>query len=142
MSSLLDLQSEIVDAIDKSSTLMQRGLVCVAEDKGNIVATLDAMQAKLGVCAVVSTPGFRNETESGNPLGDATISISVLENVVLNRVKPGYLTATEAAESVASLLHLSLDLGLRFESMDPLPLNGGVTGYELSFKKRIALKGE
>lgn len=142
MSALLDLQSAVAAAVLADTALCTRGLEVVVEDKGDVVRELDAMQAKLGVCAIVSTADFKNDRESGNPHGDCSLAISVLENVLLNRGKPGFLSSTEAAEGIAVLLHTNLELGLSFDRMDPLPVTNGVAGYELNFKKRITLTKE
>lgn len=142
MSALLDLQSAVAAALAADADLSKRGLEVVVEDKGDVVREIDAMQAKLGVCAIVSTADFRNDRESGNPHGDCSLAISVLENLLLNRGKPGFLTSTEAAEEIAILLNTNLDLGLTFERMDPLPVVKGVAGYELTFRKRITLTKE
>lgn len=141
MSALLDLQSRVVAAIMADQQICTRGLVAIAEDKGNVVVELDAMKAKLGVCAMVSTPRFSNERETGNPHGDAQLAISVLENVLLNRGATGALSALEAAEHIACLLHLDDTLDLRIDSLDPLPSSdNGLIGYELTFKTRVTLQ--
>lgn len=140
MSVLLDFQAAVVAAIMADTELATCNLSAVAEDKADIITELEAMKAKLGVCAIVSTADFRNESENGNPHGDCSLSVSVLENVLLNRGKPGFLSSTEAAEQIAILLQTDQELGLIFDRMDPLPVTNGVVGYELTFKKRITLE--
>lgn len=142
MSVLLNLQAAVVAAIMADPDLCKRSLSVLAEDKENVIDKINTAMAKLGVCAIVSTPDFRNERQSGDPTGDCSLSISVLENVTLNRGKPGFLSATEAAEGIAILINSSNDLGATFDRMDPLPVSNGVAGYELNFKKRITLTKE
>lgn len=140
MSALLKKQATLVAAIMADTELVKGGLTAIAEDKGDIITQLNEMQGKLGVCAIVSTPSFRNDNESGMPHGDGSVSISVLENVLLNRGKPEFLSSLEAAETIAVLLHSDLDLGLILVDINPLPPTNGVAGYEVTFKTRTTLE--
>lgn len=138
--SLLDKQAQVVAAIMADTELVKSGLTAIAEDKEDIVNLLAQMQAKLGICAIVSTPSFRNERESGNPTGDGSVAISVLENVLLNRKTPNFLSSTQAAEEIAVLLNSDMGLSLTLVDINPLPPTNGVAGYEVTFRTRTTLE--
>lgn len=108
MSTLLDLQSDITEILNADEYLVQGGCQAFAEDKGDTLSRLEIAIGNIGTVALtVMTPigkalGSKNAT--GIPLEVPALMIQCQEKPAINRERPGYITALQAAQHIAVAL--------------------------------------
>lgn len=111
--SILSAQQAIADFLNRQPFLVGAKVEIIPEDKGDIIATLNAKIATLGICAMVSIPSFRATSSASRLIvGDARFTIEVVENPTINRKPAGRATCSQVAEYIAGALNLErLDVG-------------------------------
>lgn len=145
MNTLSGIQSAVLDLLRSSSCarLAEAGFECLAENKGDIAAAVDAAVARVGACAMVATPSFKSESEASRAIvGTADVIVQVFETPAVNRSRAGFLTALDAAELVAAALNLAQAeaLGtLVFRSVDSAAVNDATILYNVRFTVKTAI---
>lgn len=106
--SLKQIQYEAAAVINGDARMLQGNLLAIAEDKGDLINQIDTAIAKMGIVAIVSVPGATAKSEASRIIvADATLAIQIVESPLINRGRANSITASEAAEQIAVLLHLN-----------------------------------
>jgi len=101
------LHEETYATLVKDPFLAERQVEILLEDKGNVVSAINMAIGKLGICAVVSMPGAKARSENARSItADAELTVQVLENPTLNRMRANMCTAGTAARRIARTLNL------------------------------------
>lgn len=97
-------QERIVEILENTPVLSD--IKILAEDRKDLVTTVNTSLAKLGLCAVVQTLSARvtKPNKPGPVFDDVKLSVVVYENVLINRSKSDR-TAQSVAEEIAETLH-------------------------------------
>ena len=138
------LQLAIAETLNRDAFLAQHNVAVLAENKGDVIKTVEAEVARLGCCALVLTPHFKSAaTDTLRPLGNATAVVQVFESPLLNRGKANRATALDAAERVACALHRRALPGVGVLVFESLAGNaaGGTLDYAVAFTIKLDLDG-
>jgi hypothetical protein len=144
MTTLSTLQTTILDLLQSPacSALAEAGVVCLAENKGDIIAAIDSAIAQVGICALVVTPTFKADSEASRRIvGTIDVVVQVFETPAVNRTRAGYLTALDTAELIATTLNL-LQAGentLVFRSIDTATVNNNTILYNVRFTLKTVI---
>jgi hypothetical protein len=102
------LHEETYAALVKDPYLAKCRVEILLEDKGDILNAIKMALGKLGICAVVSMPSARAQSEnSRNITAMADITVQVLESPVMNRNRANMCSAGTAARRIATALNLN-----------------------------------
>lgn len=101
---LRELQEEITALLEDHA--LTSGLEIISEDKGDLMTNIKTSLGKLGLVVVVEAITARASKPNlpGPQLDDLSLSITVTENVMLNRSKTDR-TAQSVAEDICKALH-------------------------------------
>lgn len=145
MNTLSGIQSAVLDLLRSPSCarLAEAGFECLAENKGDIAAAVEAAVARSGACAMVATPSFKSESEASRSIvGTADVIVQVFETPAVNRARAGFVTALDAAELVAAALNLAQAEAwgtLVFRSVDSAAVNDSTILYNVRFTVKTAI---
>lgn len=148
MNTLSGIQSAVLDLLRSPACarLAEAGFECLAENKGDIAAAVEAAVARSGACAMVATPSFKSESEaSRSVVGTADVIVQVFETPAVNRARAGAISALDAAELIAAALNLSAagTFGtLVFRSLDSAAVNDATILYNVRFTVKTAISQE
>jgi hypothetical protein len=143
MSTLSDLQTEITALIAADAALAAARLSAVAQNRKDVVGEVNERVAKIGICAIVITPKARADGAAAcGPLVSIEAVVRVAEKPVVNRARAGHVTALDAAERIAVLLHAvtpaSATAPLMFSNLEEEP-GADELVYTVTFTSKTAL---
>lgn len=101
---LADLQQQTVAALERDPWLIEREVIALAENRGDIEAAVAEAIARIGICAFVATPGFTPELHDGALSGTGELRIIIYEEPPINRARAAYCTALDAAEHIYTVM--------------------------------------
>lgn len=141
--SLKQIQYDAADVINADATLLQGSVLAIAEDKGDLINQIETAIAKMGIVAIVSVPSAVSKSEASRIIvAEATLAIQIVESPLINRGRANSLTASEAAEQIACLLHLNkLPCGFLpvFRKISPEAYADEYIVYNIEFSGTAAL---
>ena len=131
-------QQRIVDQLRAFPELM--GIPVLAEEKGDLVTSIETQLAKLGICIVVEMiPGAIGYAGAHYTL-TATVGLSIFENVLLNRSETG--TRRTASEILAAVIRCQAPANgglLPIVDADLESDSDGIVAYSLSGKCKVSI---
>ncbi len=104
-----DIQLAVEALIRARPWFARAGFTVVRESSGELDAELDAALAEGadGAVILVSVGAFDPESsDSSVPVGSLEVRLSVAEDTAIHRSRPGWASASQAAEYLASYLNL------------------------------------
>ena len=104
MTTLAQLQISIADYLSTDPWLIEHNVGVLSENKFDIEAAGREAVSRVGICAVVFTPGLEPRSEDELVVGEAAIRVVVYEEPAANRYRANHCTALDAAERI----HVSL----------------------------------
>jgi len=101
---LREQQDKIVALLKGTACLSD--LTIIAEERQDLVTTVNTSLAKLGLCIIVQTLSAKvtKPNKPGPVYDDVKVSVVIYENVLINRSK-SERTAMSVAEDVSAALH-------------------------------------
>lgn len=131
------LQSAVSAALALDAQLVAASVVCLAQNKRDIVGEINERVAKIGICALALTPSHAAEGASScGPFGTLSVAVRVIENPVVNRRRAVHLTAIDAAEHIGCILHMvsfsEASSPLAYASIAEAPVEGAIA-YDVTF---------
>jgi hypothetical protein len=104
--SIETLHSEACTKLRTDEFLKKSGVLILQEDQGDLESAIRTQLSKLACCAVVGTPTARSQSGASSIIvAEASMSIQVFENAILNRGKANSCSAGEAARAIARCLN-------------------------------------
>ena len=101
---LASLQRALVDSLMTDPWIVEHGATILAEDQRDTEAVVEEAIARLGIVAVVVTPGFTVTSHDGDAVaGRADVRVAIYEEPALNRTRAGYCTALQLGERILIL---------------------------------------
>lgn len=101
---LAALQRALVASLLEDPWIAEHGAAVLAEDQRDTEAAVEEAIARLGIVAVVVTPGFTVTSHDGDAVaGTAAIRVAIYEEPALNRARAGHCTALQLGERILIL---------------------------------------
>lgn len=138
-----ELQDCICDVLNANETLVKGGCKAFAEAAGDIMGEITRQLAEVrGVAAAVTTPSFAKAAEAPQGDGvwlDGVLSLRFSEKPALNRLRPGRITALDAALEAAAALNPTQ---YTLETIEQTADEAGVVTVEARFAFTAHISGE
>ena len=132
------LHTDTYAILEKDPFLSRMQVEIILEDLGDVETAISAAIAKMGVCAIVSTPSAKAQSEaSRNIVAQARICVQVMELPVTNRGVANTCSAGTAARRIATALNLQKTAGgecLVFDEIESAALEKGYVVYNVWLK--------
>lgn len=146
----MDINTIIKDAADTIREIDGFASIPVLEeDKGNVLAELDAKIAQQSLAVVVGWNGFtpRNggpTSPEGSPFGSVTVVAVIYEKPIVNRTKGGSPTLLMLAQAIAKELDGAASAGmddtLHLKKISPVSeIGDGVITCDVEFETKATL---
>lgn len=101
---LAALQRALVVSLLEYPWIAEHGAAILAEDQRDTETAVEEAIARLGIVAVVVTPGFTVTSHDGDAVaGTAAIRVAIYEEPALNRARAGHCTALQLGERILIL---------------------------------------
>ena len=103
-----DIKHAAREALASRAWILRKQVNMLADDAGNIAASINALLARLGIVAVVGTLSARATSSAGRTIVcQSKLVVTVYESPTLNRSRADHATCCELCEYVAGCLNLA-----------------------------------